>query len=159
MTAADQPRRHTHLGAYGLVLWQDKVLLVLKSRGPYIGSWDLPGGRIEFGESPEITLKREMAEETGLQLMDTPQLIASCSHTRFWTPDGEPDKELHHLGFIYRVSLSADGETQKRIVSQAQEDVQCAEWKLLRDTVTLPLTPFAEEMLQRLLNSDPQRKS
>ena len=29
---------------------------------------DLPGGRIEFGESPAAALRREVAEETGLQI-------------------------------------------------------------------------------------------
>ena len=42
--------------------------------------WELPGGRMEFGETAEETLKREMLEETGLavkpiKLLDTWSLI------------------------------------------------------------------------------------
>lgn len=40
----------------------DDVLLVeVRTRG-----WDLPGGRVEFGETPEQALKREITEETNL---------------------------------------------------------------------------------------------
>lgn len=39
-----------HLGVYGLVLNEGKILLVRKKGGPYDGKLDLPGGTIEFCE-------------------------------------------------------------------------------------------------------------
>ncbi len=36
--------------------------------GIYHGVWQLPGGELEFGEKPEETLKREMKEETGIEV-------------------------------------------------------------------------------------------
>lgn len=57
---------HRHLGAYGLALVDGRVLLIRKVKGPYTGSWDLPGGGIEHGESPADAVRREFVEETGL---------------------------------------------------------------------------------------------
>ena len=57
-----------HHGVYGVILREDNILLVLKTRGPYKGLWDLPGGRLEKGESKEQALIREISEETGVKV-------------------------------------------------------------------------------------------
>jgi ADP-ribose pyrophosphatase YjhB (NUDIX family) len=44
-----------------------RVLLIRRGRAPSIGSWTLPGGRLEPGESPEQAVLRELREETGLR--------------------------------------------------------------------------------------------
>ncbi len=44
----------------------DRVLLVLRAVEPHKGEWCLPGGFLEWGESPEEGAKRELLEETGL---------------------------------------------------------------------------------------------
>jgi mutator protein MutT len=56
----------SRFGAYGILLKESKILLTLKRSGPYEGLWDLPGGGIECGETPEHTLKRELLEEVGI---------------------------------------------------------------------------------------------
>ena len=49
-------------GAYGIVIQNSRILLTLKKSGPYTGLWGLPGGGIEFGESLEETVTRELLE-------------------------------------------------------------------------------------------------
>jgi ADP-ribose pyrophosphatase YjhB (NUDIX family) len=45
-----------------------RVLLARRAREPSLGLWDLPGGFVEEGEHPTDTLRRELLEETGLEV-------------------------------------------------------------------------------------------
>ena len=49
-----------------LVLNNGRVLLTLRNVEPCSGEWCLPGGFLEWGESPEEGAKRELLEETGI---------------------------------------------------------------------------------------------
>lgn len=45
-----------------------RVLLARRAVEPYLGLWDCPGGFLEEGEHPLDGLRRELREETGLEL-------------------------------------------------------------------------------------------
>lgn len=47
---------------------RDGKFLVMHNNGEKRDLWDLPGGRMQFGESAEQTLKRELIEEAGLSV-------------------------------------------------------------------------------------------
>mgnify|MGYP000907975966 FL=1 len=57
-----------HFGVYGVCIREGRILCIRKTRGPYRGRFDLPGGTPEEGENLVETLKREMLEETGFQV-------------------------------------------------------------------------------------------
>jgi len=43
-----------------------RLLLVLRGHEPSVGTWSVPGGRVESGETDEAATAREVLEETGL---------------------------------------------------------------------------------------------
>ncbi len=60
------------------IIEKDNKILLLKRSEKYehlTDCWDIPGGRINFGEDPEEGLKREIKEETGLQLKEIKQIL------------------------------------------------------------------------------------
>jgi ADP-ribose pyrophosphatase YjhB (NUDIX family) len=53
--------------AAGAIVEKDgELLLVRRKRPPYLGSWTLPAGFVEYEEDVETTVRREIEEETGL---------------------------------------------------------------------------------------------
>ncbi len=52
----------------GIILRNNKVLLTKRKVKIEKGKWCLPGGHIEIGESAEEAIKREIKEETGLDV-------------------------------------------------------------------------------------------
>ena len=47
---------------------EDRILLIQRGHEPSAGRWTLPGGRLEPGECDADALRREVREETGLDV-------------------------------------------------------------------------------------------
>ena len=56
------------LGVGGIVFQGDRILLVKRGQEPGLGLWTIPGGAVDVGETVERAVKREIEEETGLQV-------------------------------------------------------------------------------------------
>ncbi len=57
------------VGVGAVIFKDDKVLLVLRKNEPAGGWWAIPGGKVRSGETLKEALRREIREETGLEIM------------------------------------------------------------------------------------------
>ncbi|MFS2225843.1 nucleotide triphosphate diphosphatase NUDT15 [Pantoea sp. B65] len=60
--------QYPRVGVGVLIFRQGKLLLGCRQGSHGADSWSAPGGHLEFGESVEDCARREVLEETGLQL-------------------------------------------------------------------------------------------
>ena len=59
---------HPRVGVAAVVLRDSQVLLVQRGREPGKGSWGLPGGMLELGETLAEGARREVMEECGVDI-------------------------------------------------------------------------------------------
>lgn len=90
-----------HIGVYGLIIQQGKILLIKKNGGPYDGKLDLPGGTIEFSEDIEDALIRELKEEVGIDITNY-KLYDVISSNIQWLHKQEIE-EIKHIAILYSI--------------------------------------------------------
>lgn len=135
----NQISRH---GAYGVVLKDSAILFTLKKSGPFKGLWGLPGGAIEFGETPEETLKRELLEETALAASQLELLSIATTTGEYYNQSHL--YQFHHIGIIYKVSSIT-------LVPDLIPEEE-GRWVMLKDIIQGELTPFAKQVLKESFN-------
>ncbi|MCC6042845.1 MAG: NUDIX hydrolase [Candidatus Verstraetearchaeota archaeon] len=70
------------------------IVLVKRRKPPYEGYWALPGGLVEYGETVEEAVVREVKEETGLEV-DVKGLVGVYSK-----PDRDPRGHVISVAFL-----------------------------------------------------------
>lgn len=81
----------------GVIIKEGKVLLLKRARAPFQNYWVLPGGFVEYGEQVKASAKREMLEETGLEVK-TEKLIGVYD-----TPGRDPRGHTVSVVFLCKV--------------------------------------------------------
>lgn len=110
------------------------MLLVRRALPPYAGLWSLPGGKTEANETARDTVRRELKEETGIEVeiegvVDTVNIVP-----------GEGDGDV-----TYRLTVFYGHPTGGSL--KAGGDVEAAEWVHLDDVEELPMTPGTADLI------------
>ncbi len=80
-----------------VILQKNNILAAKRSEAmPHPGYWEFPGGKVEDGESEELSLKREILEELGCDIIIEKQLPSF--------PYQYPDKKVILIPFICKLN-------------------------------------------------------
>ena len=141
---------HRAFGCYGIIGDQQNLVVIKKHGGPYINSYDLPGGSLEDGESLNHTVKREVNEETGLIVQDYQQ-IGVTSFKYPW--DYEQWHFNQHICVFYRINKFS-GKLQTEVKQFTGQDSLGAIRIPLAKISIANSSPLVVKAKQFLLNPD-----
>jgi len=85
------------LGVGALIIEDGRILLVERGKEPLKGFWSIPGGIVETGEKLEEGIRREVREETGLDV----EPYSMFEIFERIIPDGEGKPEYHYVLIDY----------------------------------------------------------
>ena len=137
--------KKTHVGAYGIIIDNNKIVLIRKARGGYKGKLDLPGGGIEHMENPVETLKREMMEEVGVLITDYSLLDVASVNIK-WEMESDLWEDLHHIGILYKVNI--EGMNLKQDADGL--DSNGSDWYNIDELSKNELSPFTIYGLEKM---------
>lgn len=144
------------VGVGAIVFRGDEVLLVRRGQEPGYGEWSLPGGAVEVGETLEEAVRRELLEETGIEMEILgvsavlerifPDAAGEIRHhyvlvdflCRYFNGDPEPNSDILELCFTPLPSLE-----RFQLPSQAREIILRGHSQL-NNSKYLPLVSVAQ---------------
>jgi 8-oxo-dGTP diphosphatase len=119
------------VGVGGVVIRDGQVLLIRRGSEPLKGAWSIPGGTLELGETLAEGVRRELHEETGLEVR-VGELIEAFERV---FPDSDRRPRYHFVildylceaaggtprpgGDVTAVALAREGELERFQLSEA----------------------------------------
>ena len=128
-----------------MIFENGKLLIVERASDPFKGYWSLPGGILESGEKLDAGVRREVLEETGLEV----EPLSLFEIFERIIPDAEGKAEYHYVVIDYwcrpvggRLAAASD---VSRVAWVSEQDL--GDYRLTDGTLSVVERAFAK--LQR----------
>ena len=123
----------------GALVFNDAAEVLMIRTHKWSNLWGIPGGKIKFGESSEAALRREIKEETGLDITDIRFVLAQdCIHS----PEFYRNAHFVLLNYTCR----CEGRNEVRLNDEAVE----FRWVTVFEAFDLPLNQPTKILLEAL---------
>ncbi len=128
------------LGVGAIIADSGRVLLVERGHDPLKGIWSLPGGVVEVGEYLKDAIRREVREETGLEV--EPVSVVEVFERIMPDPKGRTEYHYVLIDYLCRV-------TGGRL--QAESDVSDARWVPRAELASYQITEGTLGVIEKAL--------
>lgn len=127
------------VGVGAAIIKDGKLLITLRSKGAKNerGKWEIPGGSVEFGETLEQALKREIKEELNIKI-EVRELLGVCDHII-------PADKQHWVSPTFICKIKSG---EPKILEQNKCDA--IGWFTIKDAEKLPLSIITKHDIKEL---------
>lgn len=126
----------------GLVIHKGKLLMVQRHEPEMKEGhlkWEIPGGKVDFGETPEEAIRREIKEETGVEVKV--KRLLPVVHANNWE---------YPWGVQQTLLFAYECEFVSQTVKKEDHHVEEVEWVKLTDVKKLDRLPGVDFFLDAL---------
>jgi 8-oxo-dGTP diphosphatase len=134
---------HPVVGVGAVVVRDGRVLIVRRGHEPRKGEWSLPGGLLDLGESLAGAARREVREETGLDVELGP-IIETFDRVH----RDDQGRIRYHFVIVDFVCWSASGE------AVAGSDAEAVAWVTAEELAAYGVNPHAAAVIRKGLDSN-----
>lgn len=122
-------KEYPRVAVAAIIVKNCKVLVGKRTSGYGSGTWALPGGKLEFGESLEECVRRELREETGVEMKNI---------SFGYVVDNITPEDNKHYVVIYMKGEYAGGDVRANEPDKIAE-FQWSEWEHIPEPRFIPL--------------------
>jgi len=135
------------VGVGGVVIRDERALLIRRGSAPLEGEWSIPGGMLEIGETILEGVQRELLEETAIEVKVLDLIEVFERLTR-----DEAGRLKYHFVILDYLCEAVRGE------ARAGSDVTDVAWSRESDLSEYSLTPTATRVIQKAFEMARGRK-
>ena len=131
---------HPPLATVGALIFNDSGEVLMVHTHKWSDLWGIPGGKIKWGEPSEAALRREIREETGLEVRDIQfVLVQDCIHSK------EFYREAHFVLLNYTCHCADKPDVI--LNDEARE----ARWVTVAEACQMPLNTPTRKLLEAVM--------